>query len=345
MCVPCTSLSQRAEYAQNEQYVNGTEAEGGTCATRCIDGFYRDQTDQYCKRCWTAQELILAAGPGFFTVLPCTDTLNTQLDQCLEKAGSTITGHDLEMRGDCPRVCSQGWRPLINASGSFCEQCPWPFDVEGGTVHTTAFKWHDPDDPCRMHCLLPYRLAADRLTRKSTQDNPSLPTLPSHLDANRTCVLCDGHCPVGEYATGELCTCVPCTNMPPSFFQPPYPEAWEAVDTTDTMIENPVCCDGTTQTCEGDIDPGSVVIINTGTRENSPFMPSYGPRTMRITWSDVHWKITRYTILLIVISTTEATQTWQYSAALLSGPEATLAIGEHNKHKFLPARTFPIALD
>jgi hypothetical protein len=133
--------------------------------------------------------------------------------------------------------------------------------------------------------------------------------------------------------------------MPPSFFQPPYPEAWEAVDTTDTMIENPVCCDGTTQTCEGDIDPGSVVIINTGTRENSPFMPSYGPRTMRITWSDVHWKITRYTILLIVISTTEATQTWQYSAALLSGPEATLAIGEHNKHKFLPARTFPIALD
>jgi hypothetical protein len=182
MCVPCTSLSQRAEYAQNEQYVNGTEAEGGTCATRCIDGFYRDQTDQYCKRCWTAQELILAAGPGFFTVLPCTDTLNTQLDQCLEKAGSTITGHDLEMRGDCPRVCSQGWRPLINASGSFCEQCPWPFDVEGGTVHTTALKWHVPDDPCRMHCLLPYRLAADRLTRKSTQDTPLCPHIWTQIE-------------------------------------------------------------------------------------------------------------------------------------------------------------------
>jgi len=212
-------------------------------------------------------------------------------------------------------------------------------------LSTSAFRWHGQDNPCHMHCLLPYRLAADRLGFNHT----SLPTLPAHLDANRTCVLCDGHCAVGEYATGELCTCVPCTNMPPFvppnhtqpvqaptiFLTPPYPAAWEAVDTRDPMLETPVCCDGTTQTCEGAIDPGSVV-INADTGEDAPFIPSYGPRTMRITWSDAYWNITRYKILLIVISPTEASQTWQYSAAM-SGPEITLAIGEHNKHKFLPA--------
>ena len=106
MCVPCTSLSQQAEYAQNEEYFNGTEAEGGTCATRCKSGFYRDQLDRYCKRCWTGEELIRAAGPGFFSVAPCTDTHNTQLNLCVDKPGSTITAHDLEMHGDCPRSVS-----------------------------------------------------------------------------------------------------------------------------------------------------------------------------------------------------------------------------------------------
>ena len=114
------------------------------------------------------------------------------------------------MTGSCPRRCDAGW--YLETSNHTCQQCTTPSFVNwNGPLSTKPdFMWSEPGQSCLITCMSPYVLLAERQLQEYNASGlrPRMPVLSS---AN-TCVLCKNHCNVGEYATGQLCQCLPCTN-------------------------------------------------------------------------------------------------------------------------------------
>ena len=159
-----------------------------------------------CKKCWSLEEAILNNGDGFFTFSNCTENSNTQAHVCIEQTGSVILEHDFDMTGSCPRRCAAGWYQEV--SNHTCQLCTTPVFVNasGDLLASTDFTWSQPGQSCSITCMLPYHSLADR---QQTLSDPQSP-----LSGDNTCVLCKDHCDVGYYPTGELCECLPCTNVP-----------------------------------------------------------------------------------------------------------------------------------
>ena len=203
-CAACTNLDGLGLYALNEEFIAPD-----SCDTQCKVGFYRDE-DELCKKCWSFDEAIFNNGDGFFTFSNCTESANTQAHLCIEQTGSVILGHDFNMTGSCPRMCAAGWYPEV--SNQTCQQCTTPVFVNAtGFLQTsTDFVWSGPGQSCSIACMLPFISLADR----QLQDYNTSQRQISALTPAHTCVLCENHCDVGYYPTGELCNCLPCTNVP-----------------------------------------------------------------------------------------------------------------------------------
>ena len=198
-CVPCPDLRLSAgPYAANEEFLQ-TVNKSNTCQTQCRAGSYRSY-DGFCKRCWGREQLLVHAGPGFFSFEACSQSSNSRARPCIARPGELIVASDpgegtlqSPFTGECAHVCLPGWFAQDRA----CVQCASPTLVVSGarTQHslpTAAYAWsNNASSPCEFVCTPPY------LRTPSTA-------------AVATCVLCSDVCEQGAYPAGPYCTCTKC---------------------------------------------------------------------------------------------------------------------------------------